>query len=77
MHWLQSESVKGLVQMCTESAQQILRILSSLSEQGLLGKFSSPSVYLSVLLMLDRNILEVRSGRRFYRYDRTPHGCCD
>jgi proline utilization trans-activator len=37
MHWLQSESVKGLVQMCTESAQQILRILSSLSEQGLLG----------------------------------------
>lgn len=39
MHWLQSESVKGLVQMCTESAQQILRILSSLSEQGLLGIF--------------------------------------
>lgn len=37
MHWLQSESVKGLVQICTESAQQILRILSSLSEQGLLG----------------------------------------
>ncbi|RKL28574.1 hypothetical protein BFJ72_g12435 [Fusarium proliferatum] len=39
MHWLQSESVKGLVQMCTESAQQILRILSSLSEQGLLETF--------------------------------------
>ncbi|KAM0286661.1 hypothetical protein ACHAO9_008094 [Fusarium lateritium] len=35
----QSESVKGLVQMCTESAQQILRILSSLSEQGLLETF--------------------------------------
>lgn len=52
MHWLQSESVKGLVQMCTESAQQILRILSSLSEQGLLGKFSGPSIYLGVLLML-------------------------
>lgn len=52
MHWLQSESVKGLVQMCTESAQQILRILSSLSEQGLLGQFSSPGVYLSVLLIL-------------------------
>ncbi|RGP59949.1 hypothetical protein FLONG3_11042 [Fusarium longipes] len=39
MHWLQSESVKGLVQMCTESAQQILRILLSLSEQGLLETF--------------------------------------
>ncbi|RGP62790.1 proline utilization trans-activator [Fusarium sporotrichioides] len=39
MHWLQSESVKGLVQMCTESAQQILRILSSLSDQGLLETF--------------------------------------
>ncbi|KAF5665380.1 transcription activator [Fusarium heterosporum] len=35
----QSESVKGLVQMCTESAQQILRIISSLSEQGLLETF--------------------------------------
>ncbi|KAL2687759.1 hypothetical protein Neosp_005325 [[Neocosmospora] mangrovei] len=39
MHWLQSESVKGLVQMCTESAQQILRILASLSDQGLLETF--------------------------------------
>ncbi|XEV06902.1 hypothetical protein FSHL1_012189 [Fusarium sambucinum] len=39
MHWLQSESVMGLVQMCTESAQQILRILSSLSDQGLLETF--------------------------------------
>ncbi|KAF5024685.1 hypothetical protein F66182_3255 [Fusarium sp. NRRL 66182] len=39
MHWLQSESVKGLVQMCTESAQQILRILSSLSDQDLLETF--------------------------------------
>ncbi|KAM0345903.1 hypothetical protein ACHAPU_005954 [Fusarium lateritium] len=36
---ISSESVKGLVQMCTESAQQILRILSSLSEQGLLETF--------------------------------------
>ncbi|KAL3595243.1 hypothetical protein FPOAC2_09566 [Fusarium poae] len=39
MHWLQSESVMGLVQICTESAQQILRILSSLSDQGLLETF--------------------------------------
>ncbi|KAM5345814.1 hypothetical protein ACJ41O_011675 [Fusarium nematophilum] len=39
MHWLQSESVKGLIQMCTESAQQILRILVSLSDQGLLETF--------------------------------------
>ncbi|CCT71603.1 related to positive activator of transcription [Fusarium fujikuroi IMI 58289] len=55
MHWLQSESVKGLVQMCTESAQQILRILSSLSEQGLLEiflKFDQDAAFTATIALL-------------------------
>lgn len=38
MEWLQSATVKALLHACVESAQQILRILSNLLEQGLLGK---------------------------------------
>ncbi|KAF5652672.1 transcription activator [Fusarium sp. NRRL 25303] len=55
IHWLQSESVKGLVQMCTESAQQILRILSSLSEQGLLEtflKFDQDAAFTATIALL-------------------------
>ncbi|CAG8125163.1 unnamed protein product [Penicillium salamii] len=37
MVWLKSETVKTLLHICVESAQQILRILSSLLEQGILG----------------------------------------
>ncbi|KAL1846922.1 hypothetical protein Plec18170_008890 [Paecilomyces lecythidis] len=39
MDWLQSGTVKSLLQICVESAQQILRILSNLLEQGLLEIF--------------------------------------
>ncbi|PKY00984.1 hypothetical protein P168DRAFT_334887 [Aspergillus campestris IBT 28561] len=39
MEWLQSATVKGLLHACVESAQQILRILSNLLEQGLLETF--------------------------------------
>lgn len=38
IQWLQSGSVKGLIQICVESAQQILKILSLLLDQGLLGQ---------------------------------------
>lgn len=38
MDWLQSGTVKALLHICVESAQQILRILSNLLDQGLLGK---------------------------------------
>ncbi|KAF9884749.1 hypothetical protein FE257_001311 [Aspergillus nanangensis] len=38
MDWLQSDTVKSLLHICVESAQQILRILSDLLEQGLLGE---------------------------------------
>lgn len=40
MRWMQSQSIRGLLQMCTESARQILRILSVLLNQGLLGEFA-------------------------------------
>ncbi|KAH8424884.1 fungal specific transcription factor domain-containing protein [Aspergillus melleus] len=39
MGWLQSGTVKALLQICVESAQQTLRILSNLLEQGLLETF--------------------------------------
>jgi hypothetical protein len=39
MDWLQSGTVKALLQVCVESAQQTLRILSNLLDQGLLGWF--------------------------------------
>ncbi|KAF4977143.1 hypothetical protein FZEAL_6286 [Fusarium zealandicum] len=58
MHWLQSESVKGLIQMCIESAQQILRILVSLSDQGLLGmsetflRFDLDATFTSTIVLL-------------------------
>ncbi|CAG8232481.1 unnamed protein product [Penicillium salamii] len=39
MNWLRSETVKTLLHICVESAQQILRILSSLLEQGILEHF--------------------------------------
>lgn len=39
MNLLHSQSVKGLLQICVESAQQSLRILSLLLDQGLLGKY--------------------------------------
>lgn len=38
MDWLQSGTVKALLHICMESAQQVLRILSNLLDQGLLGK---------------------------------------
>lgn len=38
MRWMQSQSIRSLLQMCTESARQILRILSVLLNQGFLGK---------------------------------------
>lgn len=37
MQWIQSESVKSLIQICIDSAQQMLRVLSLLQDQGLLG----------------------------------------
>lgn len=40
MDWLQSRTVKALLHICVESAQQVLRILSNLQEQGLLGESS-------------------------------------
>ncbi|KAJ5698667.1 hypothetical protein N7462_000672 [Penicillium macrosclerotiorum] len=39
MDWLQYVTVKALLHICVESAQQILRILSNLQEQGLLEMF--------------------------------------
>jgi hypothetical protein len=36
-----SAKVRNPLQMCVESAQQILNILESLREQGLLGMFAS------------------------------------
>ncbi|KAE8155257.1 fungal-specific transcription factor domain-containing protein [Aspergillus avenaceus] len=39
MDWLQSETVKGLLHICVESAQQVVRILTNLLEQGLLDAF--------------------------------------
>ena len=41
MDWLQSGTVKALLHICVESAQQILRILSNLLDQGLVGKSSA------------------------------------
>lgn len=41
MRWLQSESVRGLLQVCADSSRQILHILSRLLNQGLLGKLAS------------------------------------
>ena len=38
MDWLKAGTVKALLQICVDSAQQILRILSNLLEQGLLGE---------------------------------------
>lgn len=40
MRWLQSESVRGLLQVCADSSRQILHILSRLLNQGLLGKLA-------------------------------------
>lgn len=37
MHWLESESVSGLLHICIESSQQVVRILYFLLDQGLLG----------------------------------------
>ncbi|KAE8362447.1 fungal-specific transcription factor domain-containing protein [Aspergillus caelatus] len=39
MDWLQAGTVQALLHICVESAQQILRILSNLLEQGLLETF--------------------------------------
>ncbi|PIG82846.1 hypothetical protein AARAC_003116, partial [Aspergillus arachidicola] len=39
MDWLQSETVQGLLHICVESAQQLVRILSNLLDQGLLDSF--------------------------------------
>ncbi|KAF4458581.1 positive activator of transcription [Fusarium albosuccineum] len=55
IHWLQSESVKGLINMCTESAQQILRMLAGLSDQGLLETFlpfDLSAVFTSTIVLL-------------------------
>lgn len=40
MRWLQSDSVRGLLQVCADSSRQILHILSRLLNQGLLGKLA-------------------------------------
>lgn len=37
MRWLQSEGVRGLLQVCADSSRQILHIVSRLLNQGLLG----------------------------------------
>lgn len=47
MRWLQSESVRGLLQVCADSSRQILLILSRLLNQGLLGRVTN-SICLSV-----------------------------
>ncbi|CAG9996893.1 unnamed protein product, partial [Clonostachys byssicola] len=39
MRWLQSESITGLLNICVESSQQIIRILWCLLDQGLLETF--------------------------------------
>lgn len=41
LRWLQSESVRGLLQVCADSSRQILHIVSKLFNQGLLGKPNS------------------------------------
>lgn len=41
MRWLQSESVRGLLQVCADSSRQIVHILSRLLNQGLLGMLAS------------------------------------
>lgn len=50
MRWMQSQSIRGLLQMCTESVRQILRILSVLLNQGLLGEF--PDIHSAMCIFL-------------------------
>lgn len=47
MRWLQSESITGLLNICVESSQQIIRILWCLLDQGLLGLCSITPAYVS------------------------------
>lgn len=44
MQWIQSESVGSLIQICIDSAQQMLRVLSLLQDQGLLGPISDQAL---------------------------------
>ncbi|KAI0153863.1 hypothetical protein BJ166DRAFT_594992 [Pestalotiopsis sp. NC0098] len=44
MQWIQSESVGSLIQICIDSAQQMLRVLSLLQDQGLLGSISDQAL---------------------------------
>ncbi|KAJ5342368.1 hypothetical protein N7541_011492 [Penicillium brevicompactum] len=65
LDWLRSGTVKALLHMCVESAQQILRVLSSLREQGLLETFlpfdmdaaSTSTISLLVAAAIDPSLL--------------------
>ncbi|CAG7965789.1 unnamed protein product [Penicillium olsonii] len=69
LKWLQSETVKALLHICVESAQQILRILSSLLEQGILETFlpfdmdaaSTSTISLLVAAAIDPSLLKDHS----------------
>ncbi|KAL7657948.1 hypothetical protein ACMYSQ_004088 [Aspergillus niger] len=68
MDWLQSVTVKSLLHICVESAQQILRILSNLQEQGLLELFlpfdmdaAFASISLLMAAAIDSSILHDHS----------------
>ncbi|ETS84810.1 hypothetical protein PFICI_02835 [Pestalotiopsis fici W106-1] len=55
MQWIQSESVKSLIQICIDSAQQMLRVLSLLQDQGLLENFLTfdlDAAFISALTIL-------------------------
>ncbi|KAJ3545695.1 hypothetical protein NM208_g2383 [Fusarium decemcellulare] len=53
MRWLQSETVHRLLQICVESAQQTITILSHLLNQGLLASANDGSASLETFLPFD------------------------
>ncbi|KAJ5199405.1 hypothetical protein N7491_000039 [Penicillium cf. griseofulvum] len=61
MDWLQSGTVKALLHVCVESAQQTLRILSGLLEQGILDAASMSTISLLLAAAIDPSLVQDHS----------------
>ena len=77
MHCLQSDSIRGLIHICMESAQQTIRILISLQEQRLLGQSAATKAISKQLIADDlhcRGIFAFRYGCSLYFNHYASHG---